>query len=317
MNLRFLRTFVDIAEAGSIGRARARLNVSQPAASRQILALEGELGVRLFDRIGRRYRLTSEGEDLLRQSRHLLMEADLLKARARALKAGHTGILRVAATPMVIETTLSAFLRQHRLRHPGVEVHLVEDGGVRLLTRLAHDDVHLALVVPDDRFGSKLLYPVYNLAILSKRHRLSRSRTLEVVDLADQPLLLLHRGFGSREWFEAACSVAHVRPRVLVESMTPHALIALAAAGHGIAVVPSTAAVPGSVRAVPLVHRGASLGRWLTVAWNSRRFLAAYAEQFVDELVADCSRAYPGREFAVRAPPLPRPKSGGMARSTR
>jgi LysR family cyn operon transcriptional activator len=81
--------------------------------------------------------------------------------------------------------------------------------------------------------------------------------------------------------------------------------------------VPSTAAVPGSVRAVPLVHRGASLGRWLTVAWNSRRFLAAYAEQFVDELVSDCSHVYPGREFAVRAPPLPRPKSGGMARSTR
>ena len=69
MNLRFLRTFVGIAEAGSIRRANARLNVSQPAASRQILALEEELGVQLFDRIGRRYRLTSEGEDLLRQSR--------------------------------------------------------------------------------------------------------------------------------------------------------------------------------------------------------------------------------------------------------
>src|ERR687895_398038 len=110
MNLRFLRTFVSVADAGSIARAGTQLNLSQPAASRQILALESELGVRLFDRIGRRYRLTSEGEDLLRQSRHLLMEADVLNARARALKGGHTGILRVGATPMVIETTLSAFL---------------------------------------------------------------------------------------------------------------------------------------------------------------------------------------------------------------
>ena len=314
MNLRFLRTFVDIAEAGSIGRAGARLNVSQPAASRQILALEGELGVQLFDRIGRRYRLTSEGEDLLRQSRHVLMEADSLTARARALKGGHTGILRVAATPMVIETTLSRFLAQHRLRHPGVEVHLVEDGGVRLLTRLAHDDVHLALVVPDDRFRSRVLYPAYNLAVLSTKHRLSRSRTLEVVELADEPLLLLHRGFGSREWLEAAFNVAGVRPRVLVESMTPHALIALSEAGQGIAVVPSTAAIRGNVRAVPLVQRGRAIGTWLTIAWNPRRLLAAYAEQFVDELVSYCRRTYPGREFAKRTPPLPRPNSGETVR---
>src|SRR5438128_11699033 len=100
MNLRNLRIFVGTVEAGSIARAGARLNVSQPAASRRILALEAELDVRLFDRIGRRLRLTSEGEDLLRQSRRLLMEAELLGARARALKGGHAGILRVGATPM-------------------------------------------------------------------------------------------------------------------------------------------------------------------------------------------------------------------------
>jgi LysR family cyn operon transcriptional activator len=317
MNLRFLRTFVGIAEAGSIGRAGARLNVSQPAASRQILALEAELGVRLFDRIGRRYRLTSEGEDLLRQSRQLLMEADLLNARARALKGGHTGILRVGATPMVIETTLSAFLAQHRLRHPGVEVHVVEDGGLRLLNRLEHGDVHLALVVPDDRFRSRLLYPVYNLAILSRKHRLSRSRTLDVIDLSDEPLLLLHRGFGSRDWFETACNVAHFRPRVFVESMAPHTLIALAAARYGIAVVPSTAVIPSGVRAVPLVQRGAAIGRWLTVGWNPRLLLATYAEQFVEELVSQCRRAYPGREFARRAPPLPRPKIGDIVADIR
>ena len=103
MNLRYLHTFVSIVDSGSIARASARLNVSQPAASRQVLALEAELGVPLFDRIGRRLRLTSQGEDLLQLSRRLLMDADVLSARARALKGGHTGILRIGATPMVIE----------------------------------------------------------------------------------------------------------------------------------------------------------------------------------------------------------------------
>ena len=258
MNLRYLQTFVDVAEVGSIARAGARLNVSQPAASRQILTLEAELGVRLFDRIGRRLRLTSEGEDLLRQSRRLLMDADSLNARARALKGGHTGILRVGATPMVIENTLSAFLSQYQLRHPGVEVHFVEDGGLRLPSRLEHGDVHLALVVPDDRFRNRLLYPVHNMAVLSGKHRLSRRRTLDVADLADEPLLLLHRSFGSREWFDAACNIAHIRPRVLLESAAPHTLVALTGVGYGVAVVPSTVLIPSDVRALPLIQREAS-----------------------------------------------------------
>lgn len=313
MNLRFLHTFVGIAEAGGIAGAGARLHVSQPAASRQILALEAELGIRLFDRIGRRFRLTSEGEDLLRQSRRLLVEADFLRARARALKGGQTGILRVGATPMAIENTLSAFLSRHRLRHPGVEVHLVEDGGLRLPGRLEQGDVHLALVVPDDRFRSRLLHPVCNLAVLSSSHPLSRRRTLDVADLADQPLLLLRRSFGSRGWFDAACNVAHIRPRVLLESDAPHTLTALTLAGYGVAVVPSTSVIPAGVRALPLVQRGAPIGRWLTVAWDPRRLLAAYAERFVEELAAYCKRTYPGRGFTRRMAPPTRPKSSGQA----
>jgi LysR family cyn operon transcriptional activator len=309
MNLRYLRTFVGIAEAGSIARAAARLTVSQPAASRQVLALEAELGVQLFDRIGRRLRLTSEGEDLLRQSRRLLVEADLLNARARALKGGDTGILRVGATPMVIENTLSGFLRQYQLGHPGVEVHFVEDGGLRLPSRLEHGDVHLALVVPDERFRYRLLHPAHNLAVLSRKHRLSRRRTLDIGDLAHEPLLLLHRTFGAREWLDSAFNIAHIRPRVLLESGAPHTLIALAGVGYGVAVVPSTVLVPSGVRGVALVQGTAPIGRWLTIAWDPRHLLPAFAERFAVELVAYCRRDYPGHRLIRAAPSLPRPKS--------
>jgi LysR family transcriptional regulator, cyn operon transcriptional activator len=307
MNLRYLQTFTMVAEVGSIARVGARLNVSQPAASRQILALEAELGVHLFDRIGRRLRLTAEGEDLLRQSRRVLMEADLLNVRARALRGGHTGILRVGGTPMAIESTLSVFTSGYQQRYPAVEVRLVEDGGLRLFNRLEQGDIHLALVVPDSRFCNRLLYPVHNLAVFSPKHRLSRRGALDVANLADEPMLLLQHGFGSREWFDAACDIAHIRPRVLLESAAPQAIISLAAVGYGVGVVPSTAVIPKSVRALPLVQRKMTIGRWLSIAWDPRRSLAAYAQHFIEELVAFCKRTYPGREFARRTPPLPRP----------
>src|SRR6266850_1568599 len=310
MNFRHLRTFVVVAEAGGVARASARLNLSQPAASRQIQALESELGVSLFDRIGRRIQLTSEGEDLLRHSRRLLSEADSLAARAGALKKGETGILRVGAAPQVIENTLAAFLTRYQRRHPGIGVRLVEDGGTRQAIRLDRGDVHLSIMAAHhERFQSRPLYPVYCLAVLSNEHRLSRSRTLEVSELANEPLLLLGAGFGTRTWFDAACSVAHIRPRVLLESGAPHTIMALAREGYGIAVISSSIVVPRErVRAVPLVQRGAVIGDWMRITWDSGRFLARYAEQFVDELEVHCRSNYPGRELIRRAPPLPRPK---------
>src|SRR6516164_2786468 len=199
---------------------------------------------------------------------------------------------------------------RYRRRHPGVEIHLVEDGGVRLNSRLERGDVHLVLMAPGGRFESRLLYPMHALAMLSPMHRLARRAVLEIADLADEPLLLLRRDFGSREWFDAACSIAHIQPRVLLESAAPHTLIALAATGYGIAIVPSNAQVPrGAVRAMPLVHRGASVGRWAIIAWDPQRFLAPYAEHFVKEIVAYCRRDYPGRDLIRGAPPLPKPKS--------
>jgi LysR family cyn operon transcriptional activator len=314
MDLRNLRTFVAIVDAGGVHRAAARLHLTQPAISRRIHALEAELGVPLFDRIGRRVHLTSEGEDLLRRSRELLSEADSLMERAAALKTGESGILRVGATPMVIENTLAPFLSQYGRRHPGIEIQLVEDGGARLPSRLANGDIQLALtVIVDERFRHRPLYPTYGVAVMSKKHRLSRRRTIDIGELAAEPLLLLHRTFASRDWIDTACNAAHIRPRIVLESGAPHTIIALAGAGHGIAVIPSTVVVPrANVRAAPLTQGGAAVGRWLTVGWDAHRFLAPFAERFVEELAAYCERVYPGREFTRHAPPPPPPKQPSL-----
>src|SRR5215475_8401298 len=72
MELRHLRTFVAVAEQGTVSKASARLGVAQPALSRQIQDLESDLGVRLFDRIRRRLVLTSAGEQLLADCRSVL-----------------------------------------------------------------------------------------------------------------------------------------------------------------------------------------------------------------------------------------------------
>jgi LysR family cyn operon transcriptional activator len=309
VSLHQLRIFVAIADAGGFARAAKRLNLSQPAASRQIHALERRLGVPLFDRVGRRVQLTSEGEDLLLRSRHLLAEASALGERAQALRGGERGVLRVGAPPHVIETVFAGFLARHRRRFPGVEVHLVEDGGASLPSRLERGELHLTVMpVGDERFHGALFAPVYALAVMPERHRLARRRTLEIAELAEEPLLLPRREFGSRVWFDAACHAARIAPRMLLESAAPHTLVALATEGYGIGIVPSNMRLPPrGFRALPLLHRGAAVGRWTMLGWDPRRFLAPYAERFAEELLAHVRRAEPGRAFTRHAPPLPKP----------
>jgi LysR family cyn operon transcriptional activator len=311
MKLAHLRTFVAIADSGGFARAAAQLGMTQSAVSRQIDALESELGVLLFDRVGRRVQLTSEGEDLLARSRRLLGDADALGERARVLKGGQTGTLRVSATPQVIESLLAPFLTRFLHHHPGVEVRFVEAGATRQQGQLARGEVHLAIMAAGgEPMRSRLLYPIHVVAVLPGDHRLRRLAVLDITELADEQLLLPNYEFGARAWFDGACNVAGISPRVLLESRAPHTLTALAAVGYGIAVLPSNVPISQSaVRIVPLLHRGVPVGRWSVIAWNPQRFLAPYAEQFVKEFVAHVRRAHPGRDLTRRAPKLPQPKS--------
>jgi DNA-binding transcriptional LysR family regulator len=305
MNFRHLRAFATIVDAGGFVHAAARLNLSQPALSRQIDALERELHIPLFDRIGRGVKLTSEGEDLLRYARRLLTDVAAFAERASALKGGEAGLLRVGAPPAMIEGVIADFLAQYARRHPSVEVVLVEGGGVNLVNLLEKGDIHLAIVTAGySRFQEQALYPIRVVAVLPEGHRLSRRPSIELTDLAQQSLLLLSRSYATRELFDAACQVANLRPRVLLESAAPQAIIALTKTGYGVGVVYSTVRFPVGVRAIPIVSRGFSIGSRTVAAWNSQRSFAAYAEIFVKELAAFVKRNYPGHEIVRRAPPL-------------
>ena len=126
MDLRRTRTFVTVAELGSVSKAAIRLRIAQPALSRQIGELEQQTGLKLFDRVGRRLVLTGAGEQLLGDCRGLLAYASALEERAQLLRRGDTGVLKVAASPQVIESVMSKFLHTYKGSFPNVQVKLVE-----------------------------------------------------------------------------------------------------------------------------------------------------------------------------------------------
>ena len=313
MELRHLRYFVSVAEAASVSKAALQVHVSPPALSRQIRDLESELGVRLFDRLGRRIQLTTAGEDLLGRSRDLLAQTESLRERARTLVSGVAGVLRVGATPQAMQSVLAGFLPRFQRARPGVDIRLTEEGGVRLYELVERGELHLALsgILPNARLESRPLFPIRVLAVSAHAPRWKGRRTIAVAELAREPLLLLSREFGTRQLFDAACRIAQIQPRVVIESREPHSLITLAEARQGIAIVPSTVRfVAKKIQILPLLQDGRSLGAWGGLAWDPRRALPTYATIFLEALTTYAMRAAPGRRFD-RVSPLPRPMVDG------
>src|SRR5262245_62146852 len=126
MDLKRLRSFVAVADAGSVSAASGGLGVSQPALSRQLAGLAEALGVELFESVGRKLALTPAGEELLGEARDLLARAELFRERARGLKRGEAGLLKVAASPQMIESAFPEFLAIYAARQPQVRVKLIE-----------------------------------------------------------------------------------------------------------------------------------------------------------------------------------------------
>src|SRR5437870_5187761 len=136
MELRHLRYFVAVAEASTFTKAAAQLHVAQPAVSRQVQALEDELGVDLLRRSPRGVMLTAEGKLFLEEARELLKRAEDSVAKVRALARGEYGELHIGYEPSPSVDLLPAALAGFQKAVPRVQVVLHDLAGDELCTGL-------------------------------------------------------------------------------------------------------------------------------------------------------------------------------------
>ena len=287
MDLRRLKAFVTVAEHGTVSKATDVLHITQPALSRQISGLEREFGFKLFGRAGKRLLLTALGEQLLGDCRSLLTHVGVLTERARSLRRGDITVLKVAGSALTIEGLFPAFLRRWEQQVATPKLALVEADADRQLIMLERGEAHLAvnvlnvIRVDSQRFATRAL-PVFNvLAAFAPALPLRRTGSIDIRDLCEYPLLLPHHSYATRSIFDAACRLAGVAPNVEVESGAAHALLALAAAGHGVAIIPSILRPdPNALHTLRVTHRRKELHIELAVLWDRRRSFAGHAETF-------------------------------------
>src|ERR1700752_1617620 len=246
MELHQLRYFCAIAETGSFSRAAQQSHVSQPSLSQQILKLENELGVRLFDRLGRTVRLTELGSAFLSRARAVLRDVEGGRSDVVEGKTSVGGPLCVGVIPTIGPYFLPSVLGSFSRKYPQARVTIVEEITPLLLERLRAGTMEVAIValplrVRNREFKSFPFTTEKLYAVLPKHHPLERQRSIPLGELRDSPFLLLRDGHCFREAAVAACKRARLNPNIVFESGQFSSILSMVGAGLGILIVPAMA----------------------------------------------------------------------------
>ncbi|TDE40678.1 LysR family transcriptional regulator [Antarcticimicrobium sediminis] len=292
LELRELRNFVEVAERLNITIAASVVNLSQPALSRQIQALERKLGVALFERIGKRLVLTADGADLATRAIELLERADALKLQATHKGAEQSGTLRVGATPQTIAWLLSPAMARFQSLYPKVTLMVCEGNNDALIEMVEHGAAHLVVAnlgISNILVGQPL-FQAQLFALLPPMHPCLGMSSIPIEKIAEDAMIVMRRGFLTRHLYEQVVAAHGLRPRILLESDSTQALAALARDGHGVGIVSSSAQNLSALQnAVPIHSDICQTTAEVSALWNPKRYRPAYFQSALDTLVGICA----------------------------
>lgn len=287
MELHQLRYVLAVARAGSFTRAAEQLYLAQPSLSVQVRKLEKELGIELFQRLGRRIELTAAGEAFLEHVEPALSHLEQARSEALAVRDVERGRVAIGVLPSVGAALLPSVLSEYRAAHPNIDVRLTEHNVSMKFERLVcTGDLDLAVIRrPWGRSGvtGRILIREPIVAMLPPDHRLVGRAALGLHELAGDDFVAMHPGYGLRELMEAVCLRSGFCPRVTVETSQLSVLCGMVRSGLGVAIVPRLAAT-GHPTSVVLDDPEAV--RELGVVWRNGSVLSPAAKAFLDVLLA-------------------------------
>jgi len=289
LDVRHLHLIAAISDTGGVTAAAAKLHLTQSALSHQLRDAEGRLGARLFDRVGRRMRLTPAGERLLRAARPILESLDQAEQDIRRAGRGDAGPLRITTQCHTVYHWLPGRLKIFRRSHPDVEVQIVAGATDEPLVWLLEGRIDLAIASRfgrDHRLASRSLWSDEMVVVMHPHHPLARRRQIEARDFADQHLFVYSLPVESNMVFREILIPARVTPRRLSHIQLTEALIEMVKADLGITVLQRWSVAPqlerGELVARPLTARG-KLRNWSAV-WRRRPDPPAWLIDFVEVL---------------------------------
>jgi DNA-binding transcriptional LysR family regulator len=302
VNLHRLRCFLAVVDTGTVTAAARRLLIAQPALSRQVHALEKEVGLQLFARHHNTLRLTPAGVEFARMARRLLVQSEDLASAADALAAGAVRRLTIAATPASLSAFVAPFVATLGPTDPLLltrpESHFALYDALR-----AGADAIVSPAPGEAGFARQPLGAAPLQAHVAARHPWARDRRTEVglAELLTEPLVLPSSSAVSRRVLDEAvarCGLAYGPVEECDDGRTAQAI---AASGKGVAVV--TDGPRYGTHPVPVLAEvddpASVLGVPLHVAWEQHHYAAEVIATLAGRLAKFLHRSAPWSRTAA------------------
>jgi DNA-binding transcriptional LysR family regulator len=208
MNLILLKYFQVVAQENHITRASQKLNIAQPALSYSIARLESDLGVQLFDRVGRQIILNDCGKKLLERVNVILENWETARSEVKQYQREITQHVKIGVTSMMLSQNL---IVDFKLKHPDI---LIKQAMVKApqiipaITQEKNDFVLSTIPVTDENISSSFLMKDNLYVLVSKDHALSKQKSVSIEDIAGEQFVSVPEGFALRvivdEYFQKA-----------------------------------------------------------------------------------------------------------------
>lgn len=286
MEIRQLSYFVKAAETLHFTEAAALLFVTQSTLSQQIKQLENELGMLLFDRIGKSVRLTEAGTVFLDHARKILLEIEKGKQAITDLNTSITGELKVGITyafSSLILPVLSPFIE----KNPGIKIFVEYDGPDELEKRLKLSELDFILSFKNDPVDKDLeMQPLFTsgiVVVVAKKHPLASLKKITLKEIGDLDLVLPGKGFISRNYLEDLFKKSRIAPKVKIELNDVHSLLTMVEAGNWITILNEKALI-GWKNLVSIPIAGKDFTRKAFILWQKNVYRKKSAVMLVNEI---------------------------------
>jgi DNA-binding transcriptional LysR family regulator len=279
MELDQLRSFVAVAEVRSFTRAASLAHLTQPAISRQIARLEGELGVRLFERYGRRVECTADGKLLLPMAKAIVARADEAARMIREHAGTVSSRVRVGSTGTVFGHLLSPILASFIKSYPKVHLDLIERDDALLEEGVFNGELDCAVITAwgSSRAAATHLLTEEILLVVRHDHRVAREPWVSLADLAGEPFLLPGHSLNTANLLTDACRRAGFEPKVPYRANYLELSKALVRQGLGVALLPQMFLSPETLDGLVAIPLKEHVTRDLELIYSHERPLPAAA----------------------------------------
>lgn len=287
-DLALLRSFLEVAEVGTITTAARRLFLTQPALSRRLQSLEDELGAPLFVRGQRGVELTEPGRRVRARGLDLVERWERMREEVTALTDLEAGTLRIGGGATAVSCLLPGAIADFQRAHPGVLIQVREAGSRDVERDVMDERIELGIVTLPAHSGEFRVRPLCTdriVLVAAEGHAFAGKKRIAARSLDGQELVAFESPSAIRSLIDGALAAAGVRARVVMELRSIPAILRMVQATDGLAFVSRLAVeTSGSgARVVPVT--GLSIERKLAVISKRDRPLSPAAVAFVRDTV--------------------------------